>query len=371
MLLSGCGWQYGFLDSTVYIEEDYEVRIPVEEESVPPEINSREDLKNALRSMIYDGMNQSTFVFSEAYSSDIEKDPGELTREVRLDDAYCAYCVSSIDYRISDIILLRRITFDISYAEDANTIDRVYTSAYTTGIDEYILSALKNGEKELVMLFENSYYSSVQMEDIIEKLYRSEPSCCVIKPVISVLMYSGAEKQRLYDVNIKYNIDENEILRRRSLLANLDIEGDAETEGLSDTDKLWELYDYFRRQVTLCDHSEHSSIYDAFIAGECNCEGLSLAFIEAAKQTGLKAISVFGQEKWTDHYWNIIVLDDAYYHIDLSANLRQAKDILPATETEMWERDYRWELDEYPEARTEFVFSGSQKWDFPSDGLIG
>ena len=84
-----------------------------------------------------------------------------------------------------------------------------------------------------------------------------------------------------------------------------------------------------------CIYSESAgnagSAYGSLIEGTARCEGICKGFMWAMRRLGVECICVSGSQNWdvsafySDHSWDIIKLDDKWYHVDITVdNVRHA-----------------------------------------------
>ena len=104
LLLSLCGCGSMFEKEVVDIN-DYEP--PVQEKVSETEkvtVRNFTALKRAITDMVYSGADSGSLAFDPNYDGDAVKDMEEACRQLRTQNALCAYCVVSISYEISKIV---------------------------------------------------------------------------------------------------------------------------------------------------------------------------------------------------------------------------------------------------------------------------
>ena len=135
--------------------------------------------------------------------------------------------------------------------------------------------------------------------------------------------------------------------------------------GMADFEKALAIHDYiihhsvydlenFQKQIIL---AESYSAYGVLLLGKGTCEGYAKAMQLIMNRLGIRCILVNGMAGGIPHAWNMIELDQAYYHIDLTWNdpvtpdgsqiLRY--DYFNLTDEEM-KKDHLWNQELYPKA---------------------
>jgi len=114
-------------------------------------------------------------------------------------------------------------------------------------------------------------------------------------------------------------------------------------------DKVRQIHDYLAGHIRY-DYDLKSishNAYGALVMGEAVCDGYAESFKYLLDLVGIDNHLIYGQAKGIDHAWNLIALDGAYYHFDLTWN---DDDIYEETINEYFKRD------------SEF-FKASHSWD--------
>lgn len=89
---------------------------------------------------------------------------------------------------------------------------------------------------------------------------------------------------------------------------------------LSDFDKVQLVHDYLATQITYDELAGNRyTLYGALVDGRAVCEGISDAFMYLMSRMGIESYLVYGSSLENEpHSWNIVKIDGAYYHIDIT-----------------------------------------------------
>lgn len=97
------------------------------------------------------------------------------------------------------------------------------------------------------------------------------------------------------------------------------------SSSMSDYEKYWYIakklceetvFDYAFPQVSMRQFLDDSGVYGALVNHRSVCQGFAQAYDYLCKRAGLFSLVVSGSNSTGDHAWNIIKLDDGYYHVD-------------------------------------------------------
>ena len=310
-------------------------------------VSNMTELKKALIGMVYGGAPGGNIAFDASYSGDAAADMENACWQVRTQDSLCAYCVRDISYEMEKIVNYYESTVTIDYTSYAAELSSIVQLPYAVGLEDILATAMEENRSRVTILIGASSYSVENMKSLILDLYRENPTVCVREPQLTVFMYSGAGRQRLYEINFHYGMAEDEVIRCKSQLKNLDVVSNLEAEGLDEVQGALAACRYLTEN---CVYSEtaKASCYDALILRESNSEGLALAFVEMCHQLGIECRIVYGQMSGSDHCWNIVKIDGDYYHVDVSRCYDgDYTDGFLLDDEGMW-NDYRWNISNYP-----------------------
>lgn len=319
-------------------------------------VRNMTELKKALIGMVYDGAPGGSIAFDASYSGDAAADMENACWQVRTQDSLCAYCVRDISYEMEKIVNYYESAVTIDYTSYAAELSSIIQLPYAVGLEDILSTAMEENRQRVTILIGTSSYSVENMKSLALDLYRESPTICVREPQLTVFMYSGAGRQRLYEINFNYGMAEDEVIRCKSQLKNLDVVSNLNAEGLDDVHGALAACRYLTENCVYS-QSAAGSCYDALILRESNSEGLALAFVEMCHQLGIECLAVYGQMSGSDHCWNIVKIDGDYYHVDVSRCYDgDFADGFLLDDESMW-NDYRWNISNYPACNGSITFS--------------
>lgn len=105
------------------------------------------------------------------------------------------------------------------------------------------------------------------------------------------------------------------------------------TNNMSDYQKELIVHDYLVKKVKYYTYQNIDSIptamhnaYNALVKKEAVCDGISKAFQVVMNQERIDCITVSGYMDKTAHAWNIIKIQDSYYHIDITSDKNKSNE---------------------------------------------
>ena len=345
-LLSGCG---SVFDKEYVVVSDY---TPPAQDSSSQEdkitVRNLAQLQRAILSLVSAGEKEGSVRFDASYEGDVSADMASACWTVRTQDALCAYCVENIAYDLSRIVSHYEASISIHYSAAALDAASIRQMQYATGLDELIRGALEEGSRSLVLLITSSFYSAEEMESRVSRVYRSYPGSVPTAPEVSVNMFSGSGRQRLYEINLDYGLSDQELQHRRAQLRALEPFAAEDLESLDAPRRALLAARYLADHCTWTEEDGLSNVYAALVGGAANSEGMALAYVELCQELDLNCQIVYGQFNWENHCWNIVELDGAHYHVDVGMCRRQGMESgFLLRDEEAW-ANYRWDTSAYP-----------------------
>ena len=354
LLLAGCGsvFEKEYVSVTDYVP-------PVQAESNAGErvtVRNMTELKKAIIGMVYDGASGGSIAFDPNYDGSAPEDLESACWQVRTQDALCAYCVRDLNYQIEKIVNYYESTISIDYSAYAADLTSIIRLPYSVGLQDILSAAMEENRPRVTLLIDTSSTTTENVRSIVQDLYRKNPTLCVREPQLTVYMYSGDGRQRLYEINFRYGMAEDELIRCKSQLKNLDVVKNLGAEELDEPHRALAACRYLTENCVLSDTAP-GSCYDALIRCESDSEGLALAYVEMCHQLDIECRIVYGQLSGEDHCWNIVRLNGSHYHVDVSRcyDGRFEEGFLLNDES-MW-NDYRWNISSCPVCAGELSYA--------------
>lgn len=194
------------------------------------------------------------------------------------------------------------------------------------------------------------------------RVYRENPATAPRAPGVSVNMFSGANMQRLYEINLLYGMSADELAGKKQRLASFAPFDGVNVDALDEAERALAAYEYLIDSCTISGEGTGGSIFAALFEHDSDSEGAALAYVELCRQLGVDCQVVYGQYKWAEHCWNIVRVNGDYYHVDAGLVGASASSSFLRTDKGMWE-SYRWDVASYPACTGSLTYSELEKPD--------
>lgn len=353
LCLSACG---SLFDKEYVKIEDY---VPTVRDAAVSDgrvtVHNFSGLKQAILAIVSNGAGEGSIAFDSAYDGDAAEDMASACWQVRTQDALCAYCVDNISYELSKIVTYYEAKVHVTYASFVENAANIVKLPYSAGVEQIIKTALDAGQTKLVVLVNRSSYSAEDMDALVARVYREYPATAPRAPGISVNMYSGANMQRLYEINLRYGMPGDELTAKKTQLDAFRPFAAVNIAELDEAERALMAYEYLTSHCEIADEGLGGSIYAALIECRSDSEGAALGYVELCRQLGLDCRIVYGQRSWQEHCWNIVRIGGDYYHVDAGlADADPERDFL-RPDRSFWEK-YRWDVSSYPVCTGELTY---------------
>ena len=314
-------------------------------------VHSASALKLALLSMAYEGRTEGTIIFDSSYEGDAAEDLENACWAVRTEDALCAYCVENISYDFNKIITINEADIRISYSKVSASPKQIVHLGFSSEAETAILNAMQRGARTLTLLVGRSGFSAEDMAAQVNKTYRDNPTVVPKKPQAIVNVFSGAGTQRLYEIQIDYGVTALELARCRKQLELFRPFAELDRPNASEVERAYVACRYLVENCRILDDDsteEANSAYTALIERRADSEGLAFGYVELCRQLDVDCRIVYGQHDWQEHCWNIVRIDDSYYHVDITQCAKGGPALGFMQNDETFWAMYRWDVASYP-----------------------
>ena len=314
-------------------------------------------LRQALLRFAYAGESEGRIVFDASYDGDPLEDLASACWQVRTQDALCAHCVENIAYELSKIVTTNEATVYYSYSNFCESADNIVHLPYSYGVESTLLETLENRDRKLVVLVASSSYTAEDIEGLLTRVYRENPTLVPREPRASVNMYSGTGSQRLYEISINYGLTSEELEQRIAALQAVDAFSGMDMESLSNGQRALAACQYLMQHCQLSAAAADNTAYSALVNHTANSEGLAFAYVDLCRQLKLECSIVYGQYQWQDRCWNIVKIDGSYYHVDVFEAINSGLESSFMVNDENFWGNHRWDVASYPKCTGEQHYS--------------
>ena len=321
--LSGCS---AVFSNTYYSEKDFQGSQGIDLDSNEV-VQNYAELRRLVFGLLNDHEESLELVFS-GYTGNVVSDIASVCNAVNTESAYGAYCVDYVSYDLTQIVSYYEAVITVAYRYTQEELAGMKTTNTLDGFAELIAEELVNEPEQVVVKVNNGTNDKTTVSDMLERIIRNNPLAISYYPKVNVEIYSGNSSQKIYEVNIVYDADTDNAARLTAMKSEIDRAAQSVKKGNA-AQTIVAAAEYLEKRCNVV-ASGGNTAYDALVSGIADSEGVASAFKALCDKTGIECMVVSGRMDRLDHYWNIVKIDDAYYHVDVSVlkDLGGAKSLL-------------------------------------------
>lgn len=359
MLLLLCGCASPF-EGEYYHEDNFSGELgPIS--GTATEIKNYNMLKTALTNLIIRHEERAEFSFTD-YSGRPSEDLAAACFEIRTTNPLGAYALDTLTYDTNRVVSYYVADVYLTYKRTAQEIQNIQYCNTQEDFCERLLASIDSYRSETVIRIFSSVVDENYILDTVHSHYFDDPVTTVLEPVIEVESFPNEGENRVYDIHISYAASPERLIPM-SLALDGKLHGAVAAMTQTEQPELaLEAAAYLSSLCTVQSEKTAftSTAYGAFVNQRADSKGFALAYSALCRRLGIEctvvegSIGTMGAEP---HFWNMICLDGAYYHVDVSAFADNPAGAFLLNDDRMWGK-YLWNADEYPACSGLLTYSG-------------
>lgn len=341
LLLCGCAQEY--LDISDHVDSTVSDAAPDF-----TSISNYTQLRAALSSMVSLRQESAVLRFSQ-YGGELSEDLSTATWSIRAESALGAWCVESVSYELQHLVSYSEADVSIRYKRTEQEMESVVYLTGTIGLSEQIQQALRQAQMRLVVRLSSRGMDADGALAAVQEAWLEDPLCSAAPPQATAEVYSGKSHERIVDFTFSYDYSAEWLEQLRQTLS---LAVDRVLEDASSGDTATRIRSACRILSAGCSYDPLVSdfggtAYGALVIGHANSLGYAQACKLMCDRMDVPCQIIVGRYDRAEHYWNIVEIDGARYHIDasLAAQLGLSAVFL-RSDSAMWGR-YTWDIDAY------------------------
>ena len=314
------------------------------------EIRNYSMLKTVLTGMISRREERREFRLSN-YNGNPSEDLAAACYEMKSSNPLGAYAVESMSYDTSYVVSYYMANIYISYKRTEEEIDSVYYAQTLNEFNGCVCDLLEENAPGAVIRIYSSHVDESYIRELVREHYYEFPVTLVQEPTVTVESFPSEGANRIYSIHFDYAQSR---FRSARMAEETEAALDAAVSELTETEapKL-----ALEAAEWLCslgtgegDTPYQDTAYGALTDHSTDSKGVALAYLALCRRLEIPctivegSVGAMGAEP---HFWNIIELDGAHYHVDVSAFAADPAAAFLLGDDALW-GTYIWETERYP-----------------------
>jgi len=346
--LSLCACASSFEDE-YYYTEDYS------EDSAGFDLNGTmirnyASLKGAVTKLVNSYGEHARLIFSN-YTGNLNEDLAAVCYEVQSTTPLGAFSVETLRYETSRFVTYYAADIYVTYSRSAEEVSSVRSVTGEEALRHIIEGAILNCNDTMVFKYYSSKADVAYIRALIDSVCEQSPLLVVSQPRVEVLSYPETGMNRIYEVFFTYDRATSQISAMRTVLRNEAIDiASGFTQEMSWARAVASA-EYLSQNCAVDESETENTAYDALVEGSANSEGIAKAYAALCALMDVECVIVngsLGMGSANPHSWNIVKIDDEYYHFDVSRAMEEgiAQTVL-LNDEDIW-GEYLWDSERYP-----------------------
>lgn len=327
-------------------------------------VDNYTELENAVYKMLSQGVESGVVRFI-GYDGDPELDTAAVCADIMDNTAIGQYAVYYMSGSINKIVAYYEAKIQISYKVDPAEIKEMVFISEQRDLENAVSLALSRFETkaELFVLPGTEGLSDISVTG--EKVFYSDPIKGLYLPDIGITERfigieggDAAKNGEIIKLSFNYPDTTDKLEEMKDILRNKVVQISLDIGGMSPEEKCREIAKHTASDVRYIGITESAfsgskqvnefTAYGALSEKNATSEGIALAFKAVCNRENIECIVVSGKFDDTEHFWNIVKIDDEYYHIDPSYCETRGYDEYFMKNDDSMPAGYSWDREPYP-----------------------
>ena len=278
--------------------------------------------------------------------STISRDMQRAVEQVCRTDPVAAYAVDAIEWELGASGAQSAVAVNIRYIHNRTEIMKIRTVKNLAGARTVIGAELADCSTGVVLYLED--YEAADFAQLVEDYAAENPQIVMETPNVTVNVYPETGESRVVELKFSYQTSRDALRNMQNQVnpvfrsAVLYVSGDAGA-----LEKFSQLYSFLMERYDYDIQTSITPAYSLLRHGVGDARAFSIVYGAMCRSAGLDCRTISGTRQGESWYWNLICVDDMYYHVDLLAsNLSGGIQLLHDRDMQ----GYVWDYSAYPES---------------------
>lgn len=348
--LAGCSsWR----EDTYYVEESHiEQPLPTEaptEAEETPVVSNRTELRGTVLSFIRNWTERGEIRVKD-YEGDLSGDLSEILNYATQEDPIGAYAVDYADAELTGTGRSGSIALSLVFRRSAAEISSIVTVNGISSAKAKIQQALTAYDTALTLRIRN--YADTDIEGYVRDYCLEHLDQIAAVPELSAEVYPNEGATRILELHFSYPDTRDELQRKlASVKTILSSASSYVSAGRTDRDRAVLLYRFLttRFAYTVGETESAMPAYDLLCEGIAHSLSFAAVFRMECETAGVECWLVSGTRDGQPYTWNLLSLEDGWYHVDLMDSvLSGEKAFRLLTPEQAQDAGYVWDYAAYP-----------------------
>ncbi len=311
MLLGGCSMMSGSYHS---VTPHHEQLSGVQSDNLSAATYA--ELRNLLSDLVETGTESAVIYVPEYDQADLERGMKDAVRYISDILPLGAYAIDKVEYEIGTSAGQPAILVNISYLHGRSELRRIKQAANMEAAKIIIMKALADCDDSIVVYVDK--YSNVDLVQLVEDYAVANPDVVMEIPQVAIGAYPEQGSRRVLELKFTYQTSRDTLRNMQTQVervfasAALYINQNADEE-----QKYTQLYTFLTERFDYHLETSITPSYSLLCHGVGDARTFAMVYAEMCRSAGLSCKVVSGTRSGEAWCWNLICVEDVYYHVDL------------------------------------------------------
>ncbi len=348
LLLWGCSAEKDYLSVEPHVEIHTTQPTTQPKEELPLAEN-RSQLRSAVLSLVRNWSEHGQ-ILVRSYDGDVNSDLNEVILYTTQEDPYGAYAVDYVDVEFSGTEENGVITVSIIYRRSSAESKSIQLAGSMNGAYGIIREALTSYSPYATIRIRN--YREADISSYIRSYCLENPHLIVAVPTFSAAVYPKEGSVRILEVHFTYPELRDSLREKQSSLQQLLSSSAAHVkQGATPKAKVERLHEFLtsRARYSIVQEEPQMPAYELLLENKAHSLSFSTVFRYQCETAGLRCRMIQGERNGQAHYWNLLYLENRWYHIDLLRSVELGEqELVLLYDEDLLEEGYSWSSEDYP-----------------------
>ena len=339
MILTGCAWVTG---NYVSIKPHHEQNFGTHSDSLSASDYSQ--LRGLLAELTEAGTENALINVAEYDQDQLEEGMINAVRYITTILPTGAYAIDKVTYEIGSSSGQPAISVNISYLHGRSELRRIRHVKDMNAARDLITAALDDCADSVVLYVEN--YAEMDLIQLVADYALLQPNKVMEIPVVAVGTYPEQGLRRILELKFTYQTSRDTLrnmqdqVQRVFASASLYVNrNDAESQ------KYAQLFSFLTERFPYKIETSITPSYSLLCHGVGDSKAFASAYAAMCRSADLDCRMISGTKDGAAWYWNLLCVEDSYFHVDLLES-RDAGQLIYRMDEEM--SGYVWDYSTYP-----------------------
>ena len=314
LCLTGCATVFDGSYLSVEPHQEPAQQIPVKN----PTATNYAQLYKALIALIENGTTESVITVSDYSKTLLDEDMRLAVETALTQHPIAAYAVEDVTYELGKSGGRAALAVKISYVHDRTEIKKIKRVPEMDDARKAITDALSQCEPGLVLRVDR--YRNEDFTQVVEKFCFENPQIVMETPQVGVHCYPETGVERVLEIRFAYQTSRDSLKAMqeqvRAVFTSASLYVNMEAAPL---EKYTQLSSFLMERYSYTFETSITPTYSLLRYGVGDSRAFATVYSAMCRQVQLECQVVSGTKNGESRYWNIVKVDDVYYHVDLLA----------------------------------------------------